>query len=1404
MAYQSRGIEIQHFDTKTGKIIDVAETFNNTVAEYLFPDTKFELGTVYEGNKTTEKELQRFSDKSLQFANGNKFYFADRSDVREQLFPTASDGAAYGSLPFTPCQEFTEVENISVLVIDDETGENNANLDPEYAKTLVGDCYCRIDNNLHQQVKGRENIPFQFRLGIKAQENSPVARIAKGTVSPMDLRQVGDGYDLILATSAFKGRKTEQAEKIKPGAYNLIVGLGVKSSAYYGTHSLGPQVLVNYPKGVKQDIVPLVIKELEKLEAISSDPLVIAKDFMESTEQRYKYRVLDELGIDEEDLTGRDLDDVMSMIEEEKNNDIIYKLLKNDIDKHRQLLEHPKIVDALNNHLQSRYREIATGRFIKFKGGLLQPHHELKASEFCDPKLPNGAKVIVTRSPLVNSNGVITLTNRHLEDIKHLEGTVYMNAKTAADYLQGDFDGDRVAYELASKYPNLAAEVEEKHLPDNRYKDIEKRSKTAYKGSFEQIALSAKDNKIGIIAIKVMKAVGLEMELDNLPQEKVEEYINDLSDHFCSLWRKDKKTGKEVLPKFLVGREKLVKKLADLGTSNQSKSEKIKIIKSFLHFRVNELAAQLQIAVDGPKSAQRPDDIVLSANELLMGYRDMNWLKEYKDSEIYKNQVLASNNYSPVDLMIQPVNEVWEDNSLQARQNHQFEQLFKDVEVSEQDIKEAEEVKKQYNKLNSYGFRLKEEYSSAPGPRLTLKTKQGEEIEIIHTLSANHSDVYNIKSANVYFRKNESNYSHPELKYVAFAEVVGEKNDYGKPLYKRIGYVSKISEREQQKLIKPELNKSKSKIINVNVSVNPGVTPNQVKAAFGQVREYIQTIYHQTTSQDKLSKAAALWQVTHRRLQKIRNRLGKLDDSQRFNKANVAFAIFGDEIAEQLETLQFNQVKIAGVNSAYSQTGVPPQLANIPIITKVENNELSPQFSKRVICLREQAENGKINHKRIGYLPEDEPQLPIFSMGTATVNKELKRIAIATNENGQEIEIGELKNHYYADTSYENTELELEISSAIPKGRKNPVPAVKLNGKILGLIKNKESQKILEQQNLTEGKIIKVNLNRDYENTVVTINVDSLNYAPKYSTEKRLLEGKKHKKDKVNAFWTMENNQARIVCHHTTIKDFQTYFNKKKVEYKISNDYGSAGRESDLGLVVFELKEKELNKLNMEQIEKVWGKPLSPPEYSAILDEIAKSTRIKEEKNQQQNQKNNNLDTNNAPENNKVVDSDNSFDTGEDITQEVINKNNNVKLNLGGNKQSNFISLNEIPSDPEVELKYLMEQQQRTEKVAPIAIEILKLKNKDNSPTQSYIGQTYDLNYDGHYLTITDKQCAVKMKAKFMGIDPTTQKQKWLSNLPENSPGLTEDDVKQWTSEAVKEAIKLEKIKQCQNNLLST
>ncbi len=1931
MAYKSQGIEVQHFDTKTGQNLDIQETFKNTVAEYLFRGTTFTLGTVYEGDKTTEEELQRFEDKSLQFANGKKFYFADDDTVRDQLFPTASDGAAYGSLPFTPCQQFTEVENIRVLVIDDETGENNADLDPEYAKTLVGDCYCRIDNNLHQQVQGEENTPFQFRLGIKVQQDSPVARIAKGTVSPMDLSQVGTGYDLILATSAFKGRKTEEDQKIKPGGYNLTVGLGVKSSAYSGTHSLGPQVLVNYPKGIALDIVPRVKKELKKLEKIASDPLAIAQDFIQSTEERYKYRVLDELGISEEDLLAdeldsyrvldqlamndesdeenltSDLDAVMNVVEEQ-NDDAIYKLLKNDIAHHRQLLDHPKIIDVLNRHLQNRYKELATGRFVKFQGALLQPHYALKEHEFCDPKLPDGAEVIVTRSPLVNSNGVITLTNRHLDDVKHLKGTVYMNAKTAADYLQGDFDGDRVAYELAEKYPNLAAEVKEKHKEENRYKDIEKLLKRPYEGGFESIALSAKDNQIGIIAIKVMKAVALEMEFENLPQEKVEEYINDFSDHMSGLWKKDKETGKDVLPESLKGREQLVNELASLANSNQSNEEKMKIIKSFLHSRVDELAPQLQIAVDGPKSANRPDADVLSANDKLMGYRDVGWLKEYKDLEVYRKKVMLSNSYSPVDLMIAEVNESWEENTLEARQTHQFEKLFNGVQVSKEDIKWAEEVKSQYNQLNSYAFRLKDEYSEAPGPRLNIKTEDGSEVEIIHTLDTTHPQVYSLENAKIYFRKNESSFSHPDLKYVAFAEVPGKKNKQGKPLFKRIGYVSKVSERNNN-LIEFEQNKTISKSITGSVTINPGVTPNQVKAAFGQVREFVEKTYGDISDEERQRKAAALWEVTHRRQTKIRNEQGQLDNKQRFNKAVVAFAIFGDEINQQLDTLQFNQVKVAGVNSAYSQTGILPKNSVVPIVIKVEDNQRSPQFGKRAIYVRGKQENGEITHNRLGYLPEDEPQLPIFSIAKATINREgdIEKTAKATLSTGEVITIGELANHDYSTTTFENTTANLEITSAVPKGRNKTVPAVKLDGKLLGVIKDKNSQKILQQHNLTVGKSVITNLNRDYYQSTVTLNIDpqTITYTDFHLTEKKILKEEKPMKTQQKLFWTIEGETAKIAVAYHKQKQFEEAFTKDmKLDYKIISNSEEVGREYDLGLVVFEVNKNALNKWSDEQIHQKWGKPLSSEEYEAKLIEIeempeqlpfeveensntnlnsnlqtsstlsdsppwliesesdnssnesnSKSVQLTEQQQEAfdamlsssgiqvppipnenlepadededeyipsieelegdhntdfdpndvplpEDEYDNQVDTNNSqtldknnikpkPKTNYNSSSNNkktntqtpsisipgkpvamnydlllhaednklpvnttidamrghdrvhttrpfephkiynfkegdlaiaysgnkenpdkqvvflvgkqyqitdkmigdpqfrqewaekekhspqelyslkkryhknneeklwglnmtplgdykdgkvySFDTGEDITEDIINKNyqkileqqkkslesqtqtsqtpqennldNPLKLNqnnsnteaktptssqkvkpiikpkveekinevsetnlsndhnkqkitetlqptqlrvyckgiieqnnggwgysiyegekaleenYGGQKNTNekdmelkailnsiskaielnpkaqitivtsqsvidqlkqdsntqnllwsqineiangrlinfndeqkdnnvqrmsdvktlaekglesvqeketksfdknlnqsnnkleinttqkfnvildleknkeipFTPLNEIPSDPQFDIKRIMEQQQRTEKVAPIALEILKLQNNGNSSTQSYIGETSDINYDGHYLTITDKQGGVKMKARFMGIDPTTQKQKWLSNLPENSPGLTEADVKHWTSDSVREAINYQKINQYQNNLVS-
>jgi hypothetical protein len=210
---------------------------------------------------------------------------------------------------------------------------------------------------------------------------------------------------------------------------------------------------------------------LSELSLIASEPIKIARDYLQVTEKRYQYQIENNTDFWEQldELSSEEAEAILEMAAAFENQEIIYRLIKQDV--HYQLLEHPKIVQVLNDHLQNQYREAATGRFVKFKGALLQPNLDLNQDEFCDPNLPDGAEVIVTRSPLVNSNGVITLTNKHLPELMHLQGVAWMHPATAARYLQGDFDGDRVAYALAQDFPTLAAEVKQKNLPQNRYAD---------------------------------------------------------------------------------------------------------------------------------------------------------------------------------------------------------------------------------------------------------------------------------------------------------------------------------------------------------------------------------------------------------------------------------------------------------------------------------------------------------------------------------------------------------------------------------------------------------------------------------------------------------------------------------------------------------------------------------------------------------------------------------------------------------------------------------------------------------------------------------------------------------------------------------------------------------------------
>ena len=215
-------ITLSHFCTKTGKPIiadgePITETIEHCLAEYFAPSSTFKLGIVYQG-LSTEEDLKQFTTEglTLQFAADNRFYFMDE-ELREKIFDQPHFGAAYGSNMFTPCQSFSERENLRVLVVDADTGENGGVMSNSEAIKLVGDGDGKIDAVLHKSLGNEPATPFQTRFGIKERrigldindENTPVIetwQLGKGTFAPRDLSQVGNGYDLVISNEQLKGR----------------------------------------------------------------------------------------------------------------------------------------------------------------------------------------------------------------------------------------------------------------------------------------------------------------------------------------------------------------------------------------------------------------------------------------------------------------------------------------------------------------------------------------------------------------------------------------------------------------------------------------------------------------------------------------------------------------------------------------------------------------------------------------------------------------------------------------------------------------------------------------------------------------------------------------------------------------------------------------------------------------------------------------------------------------------------------------------------------------------------------------------------------------------------------------------------------------------------------------------
>ena len=155
------------------------------------------------------------------------------------------------------------------------------------------------------------------------------------------------------------------------------------------------------------------------------------------------------------------------------------------------------------------------------------------------------------------------------------------------------------------------------------------------------------------------------------------------------------------------------------GISKGNVNENLQLAKQLLFETVDILSNELQTAADGPKSAARPNEDVLKLAKTILDFREVAWISDKKNQEVYNDRIMETQNYSPVDTMIHLTNQVWQEHHLESLPTHQFSNFFSKNYTPVQE-ETAKQIIKTYNSLYT-----KAEAGKAPSvDNFTLAQKQ--------------------------------------------------------------------------------------------------------------------------------------------------------------------------------------------------------------------------------------------------------------------------------------------------------------------------------------------------------------------------------------------------------------------------------------------------------------------------------------------------------------------------------------------------------------------------------------------------------------------------------------------------------------------------------------------------------
>ncbi len=799
---------------------------------------------------------------------------------------------------------------------------------------------------------------------------------------------------------------------------------------------------------------------MEELKDIADDPRKVAQDYVNSMDTRYKHQMQSLMGNEDSiDFDNLDLGDIENRIDEmflSSNSDqnLIYRILRVDLQGHYQLLEHPKIIDKLQEYLREQYMDCATGRFIKFDSAMAQTCHDLATNEVCYPKFPDGAELIVYRGPTANSNTVDVYINRHLPNEPHDIGTIKMSPQGLKHSLS-DCDGDRMAIALASEFPHTAAEIQQKQLKENCYAEIIKPEKKAYTGSFEQIALDAMENKIGLVANLCMKGIALENECISIPHTQGEKFIRDISCAAVSMLKAENQSFASIqYPDNL--RSHIVELAQLCPPTNREQNQNYTIpelgiknllekIGKFYHDVVGTLGGQLQIEVDRGKSANRSNpEVVNACNSIIKCFDVAPWVEERKSADVYTKRDINIKGHGAIDMMARMTNDAFAESAITARSTQQFQDLFNGVEFTPAQKANAVQIKKIYDSLIHRAVTISREAEQSPGLKIVATNSQGQQIEILGLAEKKHPNIFDDRKLDITVVENKSPYKQSQNKWIAIAPIFDEDGkpklkSNGQQQSKHLGYISEACLQQFQGSLKQF-----SQFRNLTKEAIPGFAPSQVKAAFTQVREYAIAIRESIPDSEKEAVAAAMWQIST---------ASKEDAENGFRKTSAVFAIFGEELIGRLDKLQFSEFAVVGTHQPSNE-----HLGRKWVGEKVEcciaqaPDPANPTQNKRWLV----AEG-----KKLGVFRSESAQLPIGTSFTAEITSPPSASVIITSTQGNQLKVGQLKKYALAEQEWKGEGAVVTIK--VNDSGKSVTTIALVNDKLLGVI-DKESFQLLGEK----------------------------------------------------------------------------------------------------------------------------------------------------------------------------------------------------------------------------------------------------------------------------------------------------------------------------------------------------